>query len=87
MRKAVAAAALLFAIVLPVAAYGCPVCFGDPSSSLTKGASNGMLFLLVIVGLVQAAFVALFWTFWRRSKELQRRKDSFHVVDGGNAHA
>lgn len=87
MRKAVIAAALLFALLLPVAAFACPVCFGDPNSSMTKGANNGIIFLLVIVGLVQAGFVALFWSFWRRSKELQRRKESFRVIEGGRAHA
>jgi hypothetical protein len=87
MRKSVIAAALLFAILLPSVAFACPVCFGDPNSNLTKGANNGVLFLLAIVGLVQIGFAALFWSFWRRSKELQRRKESFRVIEGGRAHA
>lgn len=87
MRKAVVITALLFAILLPSAAFGCPVCFGDPNSAMTRGANNGILFLLAIVGLVQVGFVALFWSFWRRSKELERRKESFRVIEGGRANA
>lgn len=61
----------------------CPVCFGNPASPLTKGTSNGILFLLGIIGIVQIGFVALFVTFWRRARALRRRRESFHLIEGG----
>ncbi len=75
---------LLGCLVAAVAASAnaCPVCFGGPSS-LSKGMDTAILFLLSIVGLVQLGFVALFWTFWRRAKELRRRRESFQIIDGG----
>jgi heme/copper-type cytochrome/quinol oxidase subunit 2 len=65
------------------AASACPVCFGNPASPLTKGTSNGILFLLGVIGLVQIGFVALFVTFWRRARSLRRRRESFHLIEGG----
>jgi len=78
----VLAAILLIALIAPVA-NACPVCFGDPNSPMTKGASNGILFLLGIVGFVQLGFVALFFSFWRRAKAHRKFKEQFHVVKGG----
>lgn len=60
----------------------CPVCFGGPSS-ISKGMDTAIFFLLSIVGLVQVGFVALFWSFRRRAKELQRHREQFHVINGG----
>jgi NADH:ubiquinone oxidoreductase subunit H len=76
----VIAAAIAFA---PVAASACTVCFGDPSSSLNKGASNGIFFMLAVIGLVQIGFIALFWSFWRRAKALRARREEFQLIDGG----
>ncbi len=77
----------LFAAVLSFfianAAMACPVCFGDPSSPLTKGATNAVWFLLGIVGLVQIGFVALFISFWRRARAMRRLREQFHVIQGG----
>ncbi len=64
-------------------AMACPVCFGDPSSPLTKGATNAVWFLLGIVGLVQIGFVALFISFWRRARAMRRLREQFHVIQGG----
>jgi hypothetical protein len=72
------AAAMLFAS----AANACPVCFGG-ASSLSKGMDSAIIFLLTVVGLVQLGFVALFWSFWRRAKELRRKRESFHLIEGG----
>jgi hypothetical protein len=58
----------------------CPVCFGDPNSPMTKGTSNAIWFLLGIVGFVQAGFIALFVSFRRRARALQKFKEQFHVV-------
>jgi hypothetical protein len=61
----------------------CPVCFGNPGSPMVKGTSNGILFLLGIIGSVQIGFVALFVTFWRRARAIRRRRESFHLIEGG----
>jgi hypothetical protein len=68
---------------LPRIASACPACFGDPNSAMTHGASNGVLFMLGIVGFVQVGFVALFWTFWRRARAIRLRREQFHLIEGG----
>ena len=74
---------MVFAMLfLASAANACPVCFGGPDS-ITKGIDTAIFFLLSIVGLVQLGFVALFWSFRRRAKELQRRREQFHLIEGG----
>ena len=76
-------ATTLIALAMSVSvASACPVCFGGPSS-ITKGMDTAIFFLLSIVGLVQVGFVALFWSFRRRAKELQRHREQFHVINGG----
>lgn len=77
LRIVIAAAVLL---ALPQLATACPVCFGDPSSPIAKGASNGVLFMIGIVAFVQIGFVALFWSFRRRMRELQKRGQQLHIV-------
>src|SRR5439155_23647798 len=74
----------LFAItmLLATAANACPVCFGGPNS-IGKGMDAAILFLLSMVGLVQLGIVALFISFWRRARALRRRKESFHLIEGG----
>jgi hypothetical protein len=67
LRLALTAVAIL---ALPQLASACPVCFGDPNSSIAKGASNGVLFMIGIVAFVQIGFVALFWNFRKRMKAL-----------------
>jgi hypothetical protein len=80
MRKAFI---VLCLIGLATAASACPVCYGTAQTPLTKGASNGVLFLLGIVGSVQVGFVALFVTFWKRAKALAQKREQFHIIDGG----
>ena len=69
-------------LIAASSAMGCPVCFGGPTS-IGKGMDTAIFFLLSIVGLVQIGFVALFWSFRRRAKELQRHREQFHVINGG----
>jgi hypothetical protein len=78
-RAPICALAMLF---IATSASACPVCFGG-SSSIGKGMDTAIFFLLTIVGLVQVGFVALFWSFRRRAKELQRRREQFHLINGG----
>jgi hypothetical protein len=80
VRRLLVAACLL---LIAESAVACPVCFGDPSSPLTKGATNAVWFLLGIVGLVQIGFVALFISFWRRARAMRRLREQFHVIQGG----
>jgi hypothetical protein len=70
------------ALFLAPSAIACPVCYGAPGPS-TTGLNNAIIFLLIIVGLVQAGFVALFWSFRKRAKALQRRREQFRVIEGG----
>lgn len=74
---------LLIALIAAPALHACPVCYGNPDSLMTKGSDNAMLFMLGIVGFVQLGFIGLFFTFWRRSRALRRRRESFRVLDGG----
>jgi hypothetical protein len=75
--------ALLAALMLAPAASACPVCYGSPGDPLVKGANNGVAVLLGIIVLVQVGFAALFISFWRRARALQRRREQFHVIEGG----
>ncbi|HVT43510.1 MAG TPA: hypothetical protein VMT00_03890 [Thermoanaerobaculia bacterium] len=70
-------------LVIPEIALACPVCYGEPDSAMTKGMNNGILVLLGIVGFVQLGFVALFWSFWRRAKQIRARREQFHLIEGG----
>ncbi len=81
-RNLVTAILVLAIIAVVPSANACPVCFGGPDS-ITKGMDTAIFFLLSIVGLVQLGFVALFWSFRRRAKELQRRREQFHLIEGG----
>jgi len=71
--------------LVPSILSACPVCYGAPNSPLTKGSNNGIMFLLGVIGFVQVGFVAMFWSFWRRARELRQRRESFRVLDGGAA--
>ena len=61
----------------------CSVCYGAPGDPLVKGANNGIMFLLGIVGFVQIGFVAMFWSFWRKAREQKRFRESLRVIEGG----
>jgi heme/copper-type cytochrome/quinol oxidase subunit 2 len=76
---------LICLLLVPSIVSACPVCYGAPNSPMTKSSNNAIMFLLGVVGFVQLGFIALFWSFWRRAKELRRRRESFHVLDGGVA--
>lgn len=81
-RFAVIAVALL---LTPAILSACPVCYGAPNSPMTKSSNNAIVFLLGVIGFVQVGFVAMFWSFWRRARELRRLRESFHVIEGGAA--
>jgi hypothetical protein len=86
MRPAAIRSALLTAVLAglaPAAARACAVCYGAADSNMTEGMNAGILALLGFVGLVQVGFVALFLRFRHRSKQLQERRDSLHLIRGG----
>ncbi|HUF16475.1 MAG TPA: hypothetical protein VMS12_00360 [Thermoanaerobaculia bacterium] len=74
--------AAVIAVLFPTIAEACPVCYGDSDSAMAQGANNAVLFLLGVVLLVQAGFVALFYTFWRRSTALRRKREQFRLIQG-----
>ena len=57
-------AALLLLLHAGVAA-ACPVCFGDPNAQMTKGAEQGVWFLLGVMLFVQIGF-GIFFVYLRR---------------------
>ncbi|HXH37616.1 MAG TPA: hypothetical protein VNN08_03235 [Thermoanaerobaculia bacterium] len=73
-------------LLVPAILSACPVCYGAPNSPMTKSSNNAIIFLLGVIGFVQVGFVAMFWSFWRRARELRRLRESFHVIEGGAAH-
>ncbi len=80
-RNALVTAVL--AALTPAAARACAVCYGAADANLTAGMNAGILALLGFVALVQIGFIALFLRFRHRSKRLQERRDSLHLIRGG----
>lgn len=65
-------AIILVSFLFAEPSWACPVCFGESDSAMADGVNNAILVLLGVVGVVQVGFIALFWSFWRRMKELRR---------------
>lgn len=85
MPRAKTTALLVTAVIVavfPTIAEACPVCYGDSDSAMAQGANNAVLFLLGVVLVVQVGFAALFYTFWRRSTALRRRREQFRLIPG-----
>lgn len=73
----------LAGLVAASAASACPVCFGDSESQMAQGANNAILFLLGVVAVVQAGFIALFVSLRRRARQLRQRREQFQLIEGG----
>ena len=71
MNRLAFIATVAFSLLTPRLAAACAVCFGDPSAQMTKGAEQGVWFLLGIMLLVQAGFAIFFFY-------LRRRAQRFH---------
>ncbi len=83
-RRAWAAAAAAALLALgPRAAAACAVCYGAAGSPMVDGMNNAILVLLGIVALVQGGLVALFFAIRQRSRDLERRRGEFEVLQGG----
>ena len=50
----------------------CSVCFGDPSSKLSKGAVAGAVFMIGVVAVVLTGFAVFALRFALRSRKLAR---------------
>ena len=64
-------------------ASACPVCVGDTDSQMAQGTNNAILFMLGMVALVQGGFIALFISVRRRTRQLERRREEFQLIEGG----
>jgi hypothetical protein len=74
---------VLIAVALAPEAWACAVCYGAPGDPMVKGVNNGIWVLLGLVGVVHIGFVALFWSFWRKGRELRRFRESLRLIEGG----
>ncbi len=70
MRHVLRTTMVLAGVVLatPQAAWACQVCFGDPNSAMSIGASWGILVMIGITGGVLAAFASFFLYLLKRSR-------------------
>ena len=83
IRIVVAAVTLAAVSALTGPAMACPVCFGATDSPMAEGMNNGIFLLLGVIGMVQIGFVALFVSFRRRGKQMQERRSSLELINGG----
>jgi hypothetical protein len=85
-RLAARTAGLATALVLLGAriAEACPVCFGDPNAQMSKGAEQGVWFLLGVMFLVQSGFGIFFLYLRRRLRDVRDpvARPVFRLVKG-----
>lgn len=62
--------AVALSALFPRTVDACSVCFGDPSSPMTKGLKVGILMLLFVIAGVLAAIGSVAFTWSRRAKAL-----------------
>lgn len=78
--------ALVVALLLLSArmADACSVCFGDPNAQMTKGAEQGVWFLLGVMILVQAGFGIFFLYLRQRARGFRdpQPRPVFRLVKG-----
>ena len=60
--------ATVFLVLTPSISLACPICFGDPDSSIAQGANWAVFTLLGITGGVLSAFVGFIVHLIKRSK-------------------
>jgi hypothetical protein len=78
------ATALTSLLLVPRHAAACAVCFGDPSAQITKGAEQGVWFLLAVMVLVQVGFGIFFFYLRRRAQRFRdpTPRPVFRLVKG-----
>jgi len=65
-------------------ATACPVCFGDPNAQMSKGAEQGVWFLLGVMFFVQIGFGIFFLYLRRRLRDVRdpMPRPVFRLVKG-----
>lgn len=81
MRRVAASVVALLLIAAP-AAHACSVCWGQSDSQMAKAANNGVWVMLGVIAFVQIGFVALFLSFWRRARDIRKRRERFRLISG-----
>ena len=84
MSGRVVMAALLALLASPRLAAACAVCFGDPGAQMTKGAEQGVWFLLGVMVFVQVGFGIFFLYLRRRASRFRdpMPRPVFRLVKG-----
>ncbi len=81
-RASMVGAVTLLLLLMTGVAHACPVCYGASDSAMAGGVNNAVFLMLGIIVVVQIGFAALFWTFWRRAKEIRQRREKFRLITG-----
>jgi maltodextrin utilization protein YvdJ len=66
---------LVFVFAIPRAALACPVCFGQNDSPLAQAMNSGIIFMLVVVAVVLAAFASFFIYLMRRARLVAQQSE------------
>jgi hypothetical protein len=66
---------VVFVLAAPRAALACPVCFGQNDSPLAQAMNSGIIFMLVVVAGVLAAFASFFIYLMRRAKLVAQQSE------------
>jgi hypothetical protein len=66
---------IVFVLAAPRAALACPVCFGQNDSPLAQAMNSGIIFMLVVVAGVLAAFASFFIYLMRRARLVARQSE------------
>jgi hypothetical protein len=66
---------IAFVLAAPRAALACPVCFGQNDSPLAQAMNSGIVFMLVIVVAVLAAFASFFIYLMRRARLVAQQSE------------
>jgi hypothetical protein len=66
---------IAFVLAAPRAALACPVCFGQNDSPLAQAMNSGIIFMLVVVAGVLAAFASFFIYLMRRARLVAQQSE------------
>ena len=66
---------IAFVLAAPRAALACPVCFGQNDSPLAQAMNSGIVFMLVVVVGVLAAFASFFIYLMRRARLVAQQSE------------
>ena len=65
-------------------AMSCPVCFGANDSPMAQATNTGIIFMLVVVGVVLVGFASFFITLIRRANAAARSSAASADVSSGS---